>query len=77
MWAGHSDMRTTLNRYGHVIPGFERDAANRLIAYLAAPTVAHCGAAPLVAAKSPAVAGLNAYRYRDSNPGFRRERAAS
>ena len=28
-WAGHSDIRTTLNRYGHVIPGSERDAADR------------------------------------------------
>jgi integrase len=76
-WAGHSDIRTTLNRYGHVIPGSERDAADRLTAYLAGPTVARTVAHPGDSAESPAVAGLDEYRYRDSNPGFRRERAAS
>jgi site-specific recombinase XerD len=55
-WAGHSDIRTTLNR--------KRHAADRLTAYLAGLTVAH----PADSADSPAVAGLDEYRYRDSNP---------
>lgn len=38
--AGHSDIRVTLNRYAHLIPGSERNAADRLSAYLAPPTVA-------------------------------------
>ena len=67
-WAGHSDIRVTLNRYGHVIPGSERDAADRLTAYLAGPTVAQTVAQSPDSADSPAVAGLDEYRYRDSNP---------
>jgi hypothetical protein len=76
-WAGHSDIRVTLNRYGHVIPGSEREAADCLSAYLAGPTVAQAVAHPPISGDPPAVAGLDEYRYRDSNPGFRRERAAS
>jgi integrase len=45
-WAGHSDIRVTLNRYGHVIPGSERQAADRLSAYLTCPTVAQIVAQP-------------------------------
>jgi integrase len=67
-WAGHSDIRVTLNRYGHVIPGSERDAADRLTAYLAGPTVAQTVAQSPDSADSPAVAGLDEYRYRDSKP---------
>jgi hypothetical protein len=66
-WAGHSDIRVTLNRHGHVIPGSERDAADRLTAYLASPTVAQTVAQCPDSADSPAVAGLDEYRYRDSN----------
>ena len=57
-----------VNRHGHVIPSSERGAASRLTTYLADPTVAHCGAPPRVAAKSPAATGITEYRYRDSNP---------
>jgi hypothetical protein len=60
-----------------VIPGSEREAADRLTAYLAKSTVARTVAHTADSADSPAVAGLEEYRYRDSNPGFRRERAAS
>ena len=76
-WAGHSDIRVTLNRYGHVIPGSEREAADRLSAYLARPTVAQTVAQPDDPADTPVFPGPFEYRYRDSNPGFRRERAAS
>jgi hypothetical protein len=64
-WAGHSDIRTTLNRYGQVIPGSGRDAADRPDRVSRRPD---CGAPPRVAAKTPAVTGPIKYRYRDSNP---------
>jgi hypothetical protein len=76
-WAGHSDVRQTWNRYGHLVPGGEGEAADRLSAYLDRSTVAQTVAQPLRNAKSPVDTGLPEYRYRDSNPGFRRERAAS
>jgi integrase len=76
-WAGHGDVRQTWNRYGHLVPGGEREAAERLSAYLDAPTVAQTVAHRARNAKSPASTGDLKYRYRDSNPGFRRERAAS
>jgi integrase len=76
-WAGHSDIRVTLNRYAHLIPGSERDAADRLSAYLSKPTVAHTAAHAPENAIQPGNTGPLEYRYRDSNPGFRRERAAS
>jgi integrase len=76
-WAGHGDVRQTWNRYGHLVPGGEREATDRLNAYLNPPTVAQTVAHPLRNAKSPADTGDLKYRYRDSNPGFRRERAAS
>ena len=38
---------------------------------------AHCGARPRERTKPTEDSGLLKYRYRDSNPGFRRERAAS
>jgi integrase len=41
------------------------------------PTVAHTVAHPPQNTKSPVNTGDSEYRYRDSNPGFRRERAAS
>ena len=48
-WAGHGDVRRTWNRYGHLVPGGEEQARERLDAYLNAPgpiptvaqTVAH------------------------------------
>jgi integrase len=76
-WAGHSDIRVTLNRYAHLIPGSERDAADRLSAYLSRPTVAQTVAQAAKTATQPGNTGSIEYRYRDSNPGFRRERAAS
>ncbi len=39
-WAGHGDVRQTWNRYGHLVPGGEREAADRLSTYLDEPTVA-------------------------------------
>jgi len=33
-WAGHSDVRQTWNRYGHLAPGGEQAAAERLNRYL-------------------------------------------
>jgi hypothetical protein len=59
------------------IPSSERDAADRLSAYLAEPTVAHTAAQAIENAIQSANKGSIEYRYRDSNPGFRRERAAS
>ena len=55
-------IRCSRNTYGG--SGSERDAADRLRAYLAGPTVAQSSDS----AESPAVAGLDEYRYRDSNP---------
>jgi integrase len=63
-WAGHSDVRQAWNRYGHLVPGGEREAADRLSAYLDRSTVAQ----PLRNAKSPVDTGLPEYRYRDSKP---------
>lgn len=34
VYIGHSDIRTTYNRYGHLMPGDEREAAAQLDAYL-------------------------------------------
>ena len=50
-WAGHGDVRQTWNRYGHLVPGGEDTARERLDAFLT-PTQAdpdcgaHCGARP-------------------------------
>jgi integrase len=80
-WAGHGDIRQTWNRYGHLVPGGEDTARERLDAYLnsssLAPTVAQTVAQTPENEKTPRFAGLSEYRYRDSNPGYRRERAAS
>jgi hypothetical protein len=76
-WAGHGDVRQTWNRYGHLVPGGEEQARERLDAYLnpptPIPTVAHAPQND----ETPDNTGVLKYRYRDSNPGFRRERAAS
>ncbi len=78
-WAGHGDVRQTWNRYGHLVPGGERAAAERLDAYLSppvpGPTVAQTVAHGPDNAETPDNTGVLQYRYRDSNPGFRRERA--
>jgi integrase len=76
-WAGHGDVRQTWNRYGHLVPGGEQEAAALLSRYLEGPTVAQTVAQPAEEANDPAITGPFKYRYRDSNPGFRRERAAS
>ena len=79
--AGHSDVRVSLGRYTHVVPGAERGAeraaADQLDRYVGVSTVAQTVAHPSISVDSPAVSGSIEYRYRDSNPGFRRERAAS
>jgi integrase len=73
-WAGHGDVRQTWNRYGHLVPGGEA-AAERLDVFLTpsrpVPTVAQDPNND----ETPNNAGVLQYRYRDSNPGFRRERA--
>jgi hypothetical protein len=80
-WAGHGDVRQTWNRYGHLVPGGEDQARERLDAFLApahpTPTVAQTVAHDPTNDETPENAGVLKYRYRDSNPGFRRERAAS
>ena len=80
-WAGHGDVRQTWNRYGHLVPGGEGIARERLDAFLTppkmTPTVAHTVAHDPQNEKTPEDSGVLKYRYRDSNPGFRRERAAS
>ena len=80
-WAGHGDVRQTWNRYGHLVPGGERQAVERLDTYLrpptTGPTVAHTVARDPRNDETPENTGVLKYRYRDSNPGFRRERAAS
>ena len=67
-WAGHGDVRQTWNRYGHLVPGGEQAAAERLDAFLnptnKAPTVAHEPGN----AKTPENSGVLKYRYRDRYP---------
>jgi hypothetical protein len=67
-WAGHGDVRQTWNRYGHLVPGGEEQARERLDAYLnppkPIPTVAH---APQNDETTIDTGDLK-YRYRDSNP---------
>jgi hypothetical protein len=78
-WAGHGDVRQTWNRYGHLVPGGEEQARERLDAFLTptqpittvAQTVAHDPDNDETAVNT----GVLKYRYRDSNLGFRRERA--
>ena len=74
-------MRQTWNRYGHLVPGGEEQARERLDAYLNAPTAIPTAAQTVAHdrqnEKTPDESGVLKYRYRDSNPGFRRERAAS
>ena len=78
-WAGHGDVRQTWNRYGHLVPGGEDTARERLDAFLTptqpTQTVAHTVAHAPIDDETPENLGVLKYRYRDSNPGFRRERA--
>jgi integrase len=67
-WAGHGDVRQTWNRYGHLVPGGEQEAAARLSRYLESPTVAQTVAHPAEEANAPAITAAFEYRYRDSNP---------
>jgi hypothetical protein len=80
-WAGHGDVRQTWNHCGHLVPGGEDQARQRLDAFLTpaqpSPTVAHTLAHDPQNDETPENTGVLKYRYRDSNPGFRRERAAS
>jgi hypothetical protein len=80
-WAGHGDVRQTWNRYGHLVPGGEQAARERLDAYLTppnlTPTVAHTVAQAPENEETPVDTGVLKYRYRDSNPGFRRERVVT
>ena len=67
-WAGHGDVRQTWNRYGHLVPGGEEAARERLDAYLTPPqtipTVAHAPQND----ETPTGVGVLKYRYRDSKP---------
>ena len=70
-WAGHGDVRQTWNRYGHLVPGGEEQARERLDAYLnppkPTPTVAHTVAQDHQNDETPENSGVLKYRYRDSN----------
>jgi hypothetical protein len=70
-WAGHGDVRQTWNRYGHLVPGGEEAARERLDAYLnplkPTPTVAHEPHND----ETPVNTGVLKYRYRDSNSELR------
>ncbi len=71
-WAGHGDVRQTWNRYGHLVPGGEDQARERLDAYLnppkPTPTVAHTVAQDPQERENPSRGlGFPQYRYRDSN----------
>ncbi|MHB1571860.1 MAG: tyrosine-type recombinase/integrase, partial [Solirubrobacteraceae bacterium] len=74
-WAGHGDVRQTWNRYGHLVPGGEDVARERLDAFLMPPkaatdnglTVAHTVAHDPKNDETPESTGVLKYRYRDSN----------
>jgi hypothetical protein len=65
-WAGHGDVRQTWNRYRHLVPGGEQEAAARLSRYLEGPTVAQTVAHPAEEANAPLITGAFECRYRDS-----------
>jgi hypothetical protein len=81
VYIGHSDIRTTYNRYGHLMPGGEVEDAARVDAFLDDATGTgfskSFSKSDPETAKAPSSSGLSEYRHGDSNPGFRRERAAS
>jgi len=37
VYIGHADIRTTYNRYGHLMPGGEKEAADQLTAFFDRP----------------------------------------
>jgi integrase len=67
-WAGHGDVRQTWNRYGHLVPGGEAQATERLDAFLTPATVAHAVAHTPENDETPVNTEVLKYRYRDSNP---------
>ena len=79
-YMGHASVQITFDRYGHLMPGSESEAAGLLDAYLAqsgAPLLRGLLRGPPENEETPSESGLPEYRHGDSNPGFRRERAAS
>jgi integrase len=83
VYAGHSDVKTTYNRYAKVVPGSHVAAAKKLDKYLGQEPISgtdrtkHRTTGPSESEKPAQGAGKREYRHGDSNPGFRRERAAS
>ena len=55
-WAGHGDVRQTWNRYGHLVPGGEREAADRL----SRTRTARLWRSPQQMRKAPRIRGLRA-----------------
>jgi integrase len=41
-YIGHASISITMDRYGHLMPGSEEEAAGRLDRFLSAPRVATC-----------------------------------
>jgi hypothetical protein len=61
-------VRQTWNRYGHLVPGGEEQARERLDAYLTSPTQITTVAHEPNNEKTPDESGVLKYRYRDSKP---------
>ena len=79
-YMGHASVQITFERYGHLMPGSESEAAQRLDAYLARtadPLSRGLSRGAPKTDETRSTSGLRRYRHGDSNPGFRRERAAS
>jgi integrase len=70
-WAGHGDVRQTWNRYGHLVPGGEDQARERLDAYLNPPKPIQTVAQAPENDETPVNTGVLKYRYRDSNQPLR------
>jgi integrase len=67
-WAGHGDVRQTWNRYGHLVPGGEQAARERLDAYLGLPTTTPTVAHDPQNEETPVPTGVLQYRYRGFEP---------
>jgi hypothetical protein len=71
VYIGHSDIRTTYNRYGHLMPGGEAQDAAQLDAFLDEASGAgsfsdgFSDSTPGTA-KAPSSSGLSEYRHGDS-----------
>ncbi len=78
---GHAGIEITFNRYGHLMPGSEAQVGGQLNDYLGAAAVTNLPTdLPMPAPQNDETrsqSGLREYRHGGSNPGFRRERAAS